>query len=96
MIKDLTSHIWPRLQSIAAAKDLRRVTRVDMIVGSRYGPADALAAEFLGLFAGSTFAEARIEIVTVRSGQKYRLPGGDEELSASGWEIQITLLEGDE
>ena len=96
MIEDLAKNFWPQLKDIASAKGYRRVFRVEMIVGSLYGSADSLTQQFRGLFPGSAFAGAQMQITIVQPGQTYKQPEHDEELTANGWDILITRLEGEE
>jgi len=91
----LARDLWPQLRKIAERSGFVQVTRIDMIVGSLHGvAADFLAHSFEHAFAGSSFAGARVEITIADPGQEFRAPGRSDRMTANGWELLITRIEG--
>ena len=93
----LAEELCPQLEQIALAKGLARVNRVEMIIGRLHGhEADALAKKFKGLFRGTRLAGAEVVVKLVETGQTYTPPGTDEPIPATGWEILVKAMEGEE
>lgn len=93
----LARELWPQLKGIAETKGLRRVDRVEMIVGLLHGvTAELLAHSFEHAFAGSTFQGARVQITVVEPGEEFTPPNSDRPARASGWEILVVRIEGEE
>jgi Zn finger protein HypA/HybF involved in hydrogenase expression len=93
----LAKELWPQLQGIAEMKGLRRVERVVMIVGLLHGAtAETLAHSFEHAFAGSAFHGARVEVTIVDPGDEFTPPNSDRSVRASGWELLIVRMEGQE
>jgi Zn finger protein HypA/HybF involved in hydrogenase expression len=93
----LAKELWPQLQGIAEMKGLRRVDRVEMIVGLLHGAsAEFLAHSFEHAFAGSTFQGARVHITIVEPGEEFTPPNSDQPTLASGWELLVVKMEGQE
>ena len=91
----LAKELWPQLQQIARQKGLTRVRRLEMIVGLLHGvSADFLAHSFEHAFEGSSFEGARVEITIVEPGQEFVVRDG-QAATANGWEILVTVIEGD-
>ena len=93
----LAKELWPQLQGIAEMKGLRRVDLVEMIVGLRHGAsAEFLAHSFEHAFAGSTFQGARVVVTIVDPGEEFTPPNSDSPTRASGWELLVLKMEGQE
>ena len=93
----LAKELWPQLKGIAEMKGLRRVHRMEMIVGMLHGvSAELLIHSFEHAFAGSSFQGARVTITIVDPGDEYTPPNSDRTVKASGWELLIVRMEGRE
>jgi Zn finger protein HypA/HybF involved in hydrogenase expression len=93
----LAKELWPQLQGIAETKGLRRIEAVEMIVGMLHGvAAEMLAHSFEHAFAGSNFQGARVTVTIVDPGDEYTPPNSDRSVKASGWELLIVRMEGEE
>ena len=91
----LAKELWPQLRGIAEMKGLRRVQRVEMIVGMLHGvSAELLIHSFEHAFAGSTFQGAEVVITIVDPGEEYTPPNSDRVVQASGWELLVIEMEG--
>lgn len=92
----LANELWPQLKDLAEIHGYLRVTRVDMIVGSLHGSsAETLADDFRKVFRGGAYQDADIRITLVTPGESYSVPNSEEPQQASGWDIQITAIEGE-
>ena len=93
----LAKELWPEMQRIAEQGGFKKVTRVDMTVGSLHGvSADFLAHSFVDhAFTGTIFEGAELNISLVDPTQQYSTPDQDAPVAASGWELMITRIEGD-
>ena len=92
----LAKELWPQLQQLAEANNYAKVTRIEMIVGMLHGvSADFLAHSFEHAFENTNFEGAKVNVTVVDPGDS--LPAGDEgdaPTDASGWELMVTLIEG--
>jgi Zn finger protein HypA/HybF involved in hydrogenase expression len=92
----LAKELWPQMQRLASERGFRKVSRVGMVVGMLHGvSADFLAHSFEHAFEGSGFAGAAVEITIVEPGESFAPPGREEPLTAGGWELVITYIEGE-
>lgn len=92
----LARDLWPQLEQIAATNGYSTVTRVDMTVGSLHGvSADFLAHSFQHAFEGTSFHGAEVNITVIDPGETLTL-GSSAPTVASGWELLITRMEGEE
>ena len=92
----LARELWPQLQQIAEAKGLSKVTRIDMTVGMLHGvTADVLAHSFEHAFEGTAFEGAETIITVVEPGDPMGTSTG-ESMTATGWELLITRIEGEQ
>ena len=93
----LAKELWPQLQGIAQIKGLRRVERVEMIVGMLHGvTAELLVHSFEHAFAGTSFHGAKVVVTVVDPGDEYVPPNSDRTMKASGWELLVVRMEGQE
>ena len=92
----LAKELWPQLRRIADSDGFVKVTRVEMIVGMLHGvSADFLAHSFEHAFESTNFQGARMGITIVDPGQQYTPPGAEKPVTADGWELLITRIEGE-
>ena len=92
----LAKELWPQLQQIARAKGFAKVTRVKMTVGMLHGvAAEFLAHSFEHAFEGTDFEGAEMDITIVDPQQEFTPPGAAESMTATGWELLITTIEGE-
>lgn len=92
----LARELWPQFQRIAADSGFVKVTAVDMTVGMLHGvSADFLAHSFEHAFEGTGFEGAKMQITIIDPDQEYTPPNSDESVTATGWELLITRIEGD-
>jgi len=93
----LAKELWPEMQRIAAENGFSRVARVDMTVGSLHGVAgDFLAHSFVDhAFIGTMFEGAKLNVAVVDPGESFTPAGQNEAMTATGWELMITRIEGD-
>ena len=93
----LAKELWPQMQQAARSSGFAKVTRVDMIVGGLHG----VSADFLAhslrehAFGGTIFEGAELNIALVDPAEELAVPGQPGRLTASGWELMITRIEGD-
>jgi Zn finger protein HypA/HybF involved in hydrogenase expression len=93
----LAKELWPQLRGIAETKNLRRVDRIEMIVGLLHGAtAEVLVHSFEHAFAGTTFQGASVRVTIVEPGEEFTPPNSDRPALASGWEILVVRIEGQE
>ena len=92
----LAKELWPQLRQIAEQSGFVKVTRVDMAVGALHGvSADFLAHSFEHAFEGSNFEGAAMDIRIVDPGDVVRAPDRPDDMTATGWELLISRIEGD-
>ena len=93
----LAKELLPQLRGIAEMKGLRRVERVEMIVGMLHGvSAEILVHSFEHAFAGTNFHGAKVVVTVIDPGQDYVPPNSDRTVKASGWELLVLMMEGQE
>ena len=69
----------------------------EMTVGLLHGvSADFLAHSLGHAFEGTGFEGAEVNVTVVDPGQEYDLPGADQPQTASGWELLISTMEGEQ
>ena len=94
---DLAEQIWPQLSAIAEARGLRRISRVEMVVGVLYGIEEEVLVESIQhIFRNTSFAQAQVHVRVLLPGSEFVPPNSDICINATGWEILILKLEGDE
>lgn len=94
--ESLVRDFWPQLQQIADAMGYFSVTSVTLKIGSSHGlKAADVEKQFKALFAGSVFAGARVMVEIVQPGQEFVAPNSDQLMTASGWELLVMKIEGD-
>ena len=87
--------MFPELQAIASRMGLAWITRLELIIGAMHEvAAEELARQFEACFEGTSFEDARVEIVIVQPDQTISAPGRSDTLTATGWEILIRKMEG--
>ena len=92
----LAKELWPQLRQIAQSNGFVRVTVIDMVIGSLHG----VAAEFLRhsfidhAFTDTVFEGAEMNISITDPGDTFKAPGQSELITANGWELMITRIEG--
>ena len=93
----LAKELWPQMRRIAEENGFGKVTRVDMTVGSLHGVrADFLAHSLVDhAFAGTIFQGAQLNIAVVDPAESFTPPGRREPVTATGWELMITSMEGE-
>jgi len=92
----LAKELLPQIERIAASRGFVKVTRVEMIVGSLHGvKADFLAHSFEHAFESGPFEGAEVAIRLVEPGESFTPSGADEPMTANGWELLITGIEGE-
>ncbi|MBI5723392.1 MAG: hypothetical protein HZA50_05495 [Planctomycetes bacterium] len=94
--ENLAGDFWPQLQQIADAMGYFRVTAVTMKIGSSHGlKAGEVEKQFSRLFAGSMFGGAKIIVQIVQPGQEFIAPNSDQLMTASGWELLVMKIDGE-
>jgi len=92
----LAKDFWPQLKGIAEINALSKVTRLEMIVGMLHGVSgEVLSHSFEHVFEGTIFEGAAVQITVVDPGQEFTPPGADESMTANGWELLVTRMEGE-
>jgi Zn finger protein HypA/HybF involved in hydrogenase expression len=92
----LARQLWPQLQGVAEMKGLRRVQRLEMLVGLSHGvSAEMLMQSLEHAFAGSGFQGAKVSVTVIGAGQEYTQPNSGQRLKASGWELLVVRMEGE-
>ena len=93
----LARELWPQLRGIAQTRGLRRVERIEMIVGLLHGAtADTLVHSFEHAFVGSHFQGAAVKVTIVEPGEEFTPPNSERATRATGWEILVVRMEGQE
>ena len=91
----LARDLWPQLEQIATTKGFATVTRVEMVVGMLHGvTGEFLSHSFEHVFEGTSFAGAAVAIRVVDPGEEFAPPNQDEPVTANGWELFVTGMEG--
>jgi Zn finger protein HypA/HybF involved in hydrogenase expression len=91
----LAKELLPQIKKIGADGGFAKVTRVEMVVGALHGVSgEFLAHSFEHAFEGTSLEGAGVGITVVEPGDKFTPPGADAPLTASGWELLITGIEG--
>ncbi len=93
----LAKELWPQLQQIAESSGFVKVTAIDMVIGSLHGvKADFLRHSFVDhAFIDTAFAEAELSITILEPGDTFKAPGQEELITATGFDLMITRIEGD-
>ena len=92
----LTRELFPQMEQIAETRGFVKVTRMEMTVGSLHGVSgEFLEHSFQHAFEKTSFEGAEMRVTVVDPADKFSAPGQPEELTATGWELLITLIEGD-
>ena len=93
----LAKELWPQLQQIAEHSGFVKVTAIDMVIGSLHGvKAEFLTHSFVDhVFVDTAFAGAELSISIVDPGDTFKAPGQEELITANGFDLMITRIEGD-
>ncbi len=95
----LAKELWPQLRKLADEGGFKAVQRVAMVVGMLHGvSADFLAHSFEHAFEqddSGRFDDARVDITIVDPGEQFQPPGAERPMTATGWEMIVTTIEGD-
>ena len=92
----LARTLWPQIRDIARKSGFVVVRRVDVVIGERLGvDEEDLEDAMEPLMHGTCFDGARINVRVVRTGQRLKAPGRSDEMTATGFDILITRLEGE-
>jgi Zn finger protein HypA/HybF involved in hydrogenase expression len=95
-VKQLAEHLWPQISDIARKSGFTIVRRVDVVVGSRLGvDEEALEAAIEPMLYGTDADGATINVRVVQPGQTLKAPGRSDNMTATGFDILITRIEGD-
>ncbi|NLW86650.1 MAG: hypothetical protein GXY38_07225 [Planctomycetes bacterium] len=93
----IADQIVPQLLAIAEARGLRRVNCVEMIVGVLYGVSqDTLVESLRRNFSSGPFVSAEVRVSVVSPGNEFVPPNSDSTVPATGWEMLILKLDGEE
>ena len=95
--KHLARTLWQQIRDIARKSGFVVVRRVDVVIGNRLEVEEETLEEAMEpLLHGTAFDGARINVRVVQSGQRLKAPGRSDEMTATGFDILITRIEGEQ
>ena len=91
----LAKELWPQIRRLAEDRGLKKVERVDLVVGSLHGVAgDFLSHSLHHAFEGTIFDGCDVRVSVVEPGEPIAAEPGQPGGPAGGWELMITRIEG--